>query len=50
MLTQGTYALSVLAGGALAGVVHVRVLFVVAGAVVALSGLVGWASREVRGS
>ena len=31
MLTQGTYAVSVLVGGALAGVVDVRVLFVVAG-------------------
>ncbi|HTX68437.1 MAG TPA: MFS transporter [Thermoleophilia bacterium] len=48
MLTQGTYAVSVLAGGALAGVVDVRVLFVVAGAIVAVSGLVGLASREVR--
>ena len=34
-LTQGTYAVSVLVGGALAGVVDVRVLFVVAGAIVA---------------
>jgi MFS family permease len=50
MLTQGTYAVSVLAGGALAGVVHVRVLFVVAGAIVAVSGLVGLMSREVRSS
>jgi MFS family permease len=50
MLTQGTYALSVLVGGALAGVVDVRVLFVVAGVIVAASGLVGLASREVRES
>ena len=40
-LTQGTYALSVLVGGALAGVVDVRILFVVAGAIVAVSALVG---------
>ncbi len=50
MLTQGTYAVSVLAGGALAGVVDVRLLFVVAGAIVAASGLVGLLSREVRSS
>ena len=37
-LTQGTYALSVLVGGALAGVVDVRILFVVAGAIVARVG------------
>jgi MFS family permease len=49
-LTQGTYALSVLVGGALAGVIDVRLLFVVAGAIVVLSGLVGLLSREVRGS
>ena len=50
MLTQGTYAVSVLVGGALAGVVDVRLLFVVAGAIVAVSGLVGLMSREVRSS
>jgi hypothetical protein len=50
MLTQGTYAASVLVGGALAGVVDVRVLFVVAGVIVAASGLVGLMSREVRSS
>jgi DHA3 family macrolide efflux protein-like MFS transporter len=50
MLTQGTYALSVLVGGALAGVVDVRVLFVVAGVIVAASGVVGLLSREVRSS
>ena len=50
MLTQGTYAVSVLVGGALAGVMDVRVLFVVAGAIVAASGLVGLMSREVRSS
>jgi MFS family permease len=49
-LTQGTYALSVLVGGALAGVLDVRLLFVVAGAIVALSAVVGGLSREVRES
>ena len=49
-LTQGTYALSVLVGGALAGVVDVRILFVVAGAIVAASALVGLLTREVRDS
>jgi MFS transporter, DHA3 family, macrolide efflux protein len=50
MLTQGTYAVSVLVGGALAGVVDVRLLFVVAGVIVAASGLVGLLSREIRSS
>ncbi len=49
-LTQGTYALSVLAAGALAGIIDVRVLFVVAGVIVAASALVGALSREVRQS
>lgn len=49
-LTQGTYALSVLVGGALAGFLDVRLLFAVAGAIVALSALVGLASREIRES
>jgi MFS family permease len=49
-ITQGTYALSVLAGGALAGVVDVRVLFIVAGAIVAASSVVGLLAREVRES
>ena len=49
-ITQGTYALSVLAGGALAGVVDVRILFIVAGAIVAVSSLVGLLAREVRES
>jgi MFS family permease len=49
-LTQGTYAISVLVGGALAGLADVRVLFVVAGVIVALSALVGLLSREVRES
>ena len=49
-ITQGTYALSVLVGGALAGFVDVRVLFIVAGAIIALSSLVGLLTREVRDS
>jgi MFS family permease len=49
-ITQGTYALSVLAGGALAGVVDVRILFIVAGTIVAMSSLVGLLAREVRES
>jgi len=47
-LTQGMYAVSVLVGGALAGVIDVRILFVVVGAIVAASGLVGLLTREVR--
>lgn len=49
-ITQGMFAVSVLVGGALAGVMDVRVLFIVAGAIVALSALVGLVSREVRDS
>jgi MFS family permease len=49
-ITQGTYALSVLVGGALAGFVDVRILFIVAGAIVAMSSLVGLLTREVRES
>jgi MFS family permease len=49
-LTQGTYAVSVLVGGGLAAVVDVRILFVVAGAIVAASALVGLLTREVRES
>ena len=49
-ITQGTYALSVLVGGALAGVVDVRILFIAAGAIVAVSSLVGLLTREVRES
>jgi hypothetical protein len=40
----------VLIGGALAGVLDVRLLFAVAGAIVALSAVVGVLSREVRES
>ena len=47
-LTQGTYALGVLVSGALAGVVDVRVLFVAAGAVIALPAVAGIFSRSIR--
>jgi len=47
-LTQGTYALSVLVGGALAGVFDVRALFIVAGAIVAVSAFLGLLTREIR--
>ena len=47
-LTQGTYALSVLVGGALAGVFDVRVLFIVAGVLVAVPGIVALFVREIR--
>ncbi len=49
-LTQGTYAVSVLVGGGLAAVIDVRILFIVAGAIVAASALVGLLTREVRES
>jgi MFS transporter, DHA3 family, macrolide efflux protein len=49
-LTQGMYALSILVGGALAGIVDVRILFIVAGAIVAVSALLGVLTREVRDS
>ncbi len=47
-LTQGTYALSVLAGGALAGFFDVQALFVVAGAIIVLGAVLGLLTREVR--
>ncbi|NLG65606.1 MAG: MFS transporter [Actinobacteria bacterium] len=49
-ITQGMYALSVLVGSALAALVDVRALLVGAGALVALSALVGLLFREVRSS
>jgi MFS family permease len=49
-LTQGTYALSVLAGGALATTVDIRVLFIVAGLLVAIPGIVALFIREIRGA
>jgi len=47
-LTQGTYAVSVLIGGALAGVFDVRALLVVSGALVAVPAIVGLLVREIR--
>jgi predicted MFS family arabinose efflux permease len=47
-LTQGTYALSVLAGGALATTVDVRVLFVAAGVLVAAPGIMALFIRQIR--
>jgi DHA3 family macrolide efflux protein-like MFS transporter len=47
-LTQGVYALSVLVGAALATVVDVRVLFIVAGLLIALPALAGLLVREIR--
>ena len=47
-LTQGFYALSILVGGALAGIYSVQSLFVVAGLIVGLPGLVGLATARVR--
>lgn len=47
-ITQGTYALAVLAGGALATVVDVQVLFVVCGLLIAVPALVGLFVREIR--
>ena len=46
-LTQGTYALSVLIGGALAGVFDVRALFV-SRALVGVPALVGLCVKEIR--
>ena len=47
-LTQGTYALSVLVGGALAGLVDVRVLLVAAGVLMAIPGLAALFVRDIR--
>jgi MFS family permease len=47
-LTQGIYALAVLAGGALATVVDVRVLFIVCGLLIAVPALAGLFVREIR--
>lgn len=46
--TQGTFALSVLAGGALATVVDIRALFILAGAMVAVPGIVALFIRQIR--
>jgi MFS family permease len=47
-LTQGTYALAVLASGALASVVDVEVLFIVAGVIIAVPAIAGVFFHEVR--
>ena len=47
-LTQGAYALSVIAAGALAGVFDVRVLFVAAGVLVAAPGIVALFVHQIR--
>ena len=47
-LTQGTYALSVLVGGALAGVFDVRALIIVAGVLMAIPGIAALFVREIR--
>ena len=47
-LTQGAYAVSVIAAGALAGVFDVRVLFVAAGVLVAVPGIVALFVRQIR--
>ena len=47
-LTQGFFAPSILIGGALAGIYNVQGLFVVAGLIVGLPGLIGLASTKVR--
>jgi MFS transporter, DHA3 family, macrolide efflux protein len=46
--TQGAYALSVLAGGALASMGDVRFLLALAGAVIAVPALLGFFSRTLR--
>jgi MFS family permease len=47
-LTQGTYALAVLAAGALAATVDVRALYVIAGVIIVISALAGALSRDIR--
>jgi MFS transporter, DHA3 family, macrolide efflux protein len=47
-LAQGTYALSVLIGGALAGVFDVRVLLIVAGVLIAVPAVAGLFVRDIR--
>jgi len=47
-LAQGTYALSVLIGGALAGVFDVRVLFIVAGVLITVPAVAGLFVRDIR--
>lgn len=47
-LTQGTYAVSVLAGGALAGVFEVRALIIAAGMLMAIPGVAALFVRDIR--
>ena len=47
-LTQGVYALAVLVSGALASVVDIRILFVAAGALIALPAIAGLFVRDIR--
>jgi MFS family permease len=47
-LTQGTYALSVLVGGALAGVFDVRALLIVAGVLMAIPGIAALFVGDIR--
>jgi len=47
-LTQGAYALAVLVSSALAGVVDIRVLFVVAGALIAIPAIAGIFAPSIR--
>ncbi len=47
-LTQGTFALSVIVGGALAAIVDIRLLFVAAGTLVAVPGIVALFVRQIR--
>jgi len=47
-LTQGTYAVAVLASSALASVVDVQLLFIVAGALIALPAIAGIFSPSIR--
>ena len=47
-LTQGTYALSVLVGGALAGIFDVRALLIVAGVLMAIPGIAALFVRDIR--
>lgn len=48
MLTQGIFALSALAGGALTAIISVPVLFIVSGVIVAVPALMGIAVRDIR--
>ena len=47
-LTQGTYALAVLVTGGFAGIIDLRTLFVISGALIAVPALVGAFVEEIR--